>query len=70
MKDTKLVLKNKLCFHTLTMNYWREKVRNQSHLQGYHKIKHLVINLIKEVKEIEEDRYMEGYSVLVGWKNC
>ena len=64
------------------MRLKKEKLRNQSHLQLPPKpIKHLRINLTKEVKdlypknyrtlmkEIEEVTKMEKHSMLMDWKN-
>ena len=43
------------------MNYQKEKLRKQSHLQLYQKIKYLGISLTKEVKNL----YTENYKTLM-----
>ena len=37
LHDTKLIYRNLLHFYTLTMNYEKEKLKKQSHLQSHQK---------------------------------
>ena len=41
-----------LHFYILIVNYQRDKLRKQSHLQFQQRIKYLGINLIKEMKDL------------------
>ena len=52
LQDTKSIYRNLLHFYTLVVNYQKEKLRKQSHLQFQQGIKYLGINLIKEVKDL------------------
>lgn len=47
LQDTKSTFKNLLHFYTLNMNYLKEKLRIQSHLQYQKSIKYLGIYLTK-----------------------
>ena len=60
LQDTKSIYKNLLRFYMLIMNYQKEKLRKQSHLQLHKKNKYLGINLTKETKDL----YTENYKTL------
>ena len=51
LQDTKLIYRNLLYFHTLTMNYQKSKLRKQSHLQSCQRVHYVKINPTKEIKE-------------------
>ena len=58
MQDKRLIYRNLLPFYTLTVNYQKEKLWKQPHLQLHQKrIKYLGINLIKEVKDLFSKTY-------------
>ena len=61
LQDTKWIYRNLLHFYILIVNYQRDKLRKQSHLQFQQRIKYLGINLIKEVKDL----YTENHKTLM-----
>ena len=78
LHDTKLMYRNLLHFYTLTTKYHKEKLRKQSHLWSHQKNKILknkeVEWLYSEnyktlMEEVEDNKQMERYTMLMGWKN-
>ena len=62
LQDTKLIYRNLLCFYILATNYQKEKLREKIPCTVTSKrIKHLGINLSKEVKDL----YLENYKTMM-----
>ena len=56
-EDTNLIHRNQLCFYTLTMKNFKNKLRKQFHYNSIMTIKYLEINLTKEVKDLCTENY-------------
>ena len=58
LQNTKVLYRNLLCFCTLTMNYQKEKLRKQHHLQSHQiEVKDSYSENFKTwMKKIEDDR--------------
>lgn len=52
----KINIQKLVAFHTPVMNYQKEKLRHQSYLQLHKKLKHLGINLTKEIKDLYSEK--------------
>ena len=57
LQDTKFICRDLLHLYALTMNYHKEKLKEQSYLPSHQKKKSLRINLSKGVKDLNSEIY-------------